>query len=125
MAHKYGAKRTHRPPVASERAEQAALFKWLDVAAPEGLFYSATAGGDGRATRTPGYTAGLPDVALIWRGKSIWIEMKRERGGVVSAVQELTLYEITLAGGLTFVAAGWVEAARFLSSVVPMKGSCP
>lgn len=122
---KYGAVKTRKAPVATERAEQTALFKWLTMAAPDGLFYSATAGGDGRATRTPGYRAGLPDVVLIWRGRPIWIELKRERGGAVSDAQWATNQAIVMAGGVTFIANGWVEAARWLVDIIPMRSSAP
>ena len=109
------------PPIASERAEQAALFAWLDRAAPPGLFYSATAGGDGRATRTPGYRAGLPDVLLIWRRRPILIEMKRARGGRLSPEQRACHLAITLAGGVVFVAHGWVSAAMFIATIIPLR----
>lgn len=110
-------------PVATERQEQAALFAWLDRVAPPGLFYTAIPGGDGRATRTPGFRSGTPDVLLIYRGKPILIELKRRKGGRLSDHQSEAHYAITHAGGLAVVSYGWDEARQFLEQIIPMRGA--
>jgi hypothetical protein len=109
------------PPIASERAEQAALFAWLATAAPPGLWFGAIPGGDGRETRAPGYVAGTPDVLLVWQGRPVFVEMKRRRGGVLSPEQILAHQHITLAGGVVIVAYGWEDAAAQLRLLVPMR----
>jgi hypothetical protein len=107
--------------VATERAEQQALFDWLKTAAPPDLFFSACPGGDGRPTRTPGFRAGTPDAFLIYRGRFIAVEMKRRRGGVLSLEQIMAHARITLAGGVVIVAHGWEDAAAQLRLMVPMR----
>jgi hypothetical protein len=108
-------------PVARERQEQAALFGWLAVAAPPGLWFGAIPGGDGRETRAPGYVAGTPDVLLIWAGRPILLEIKRRRGGVVSAEQTAAHAAIALAGGVVVVGYGWEDAAAQLRMIIPMR----
>lgn len=105
-------------PLATERAEQAALAQWLKVAAPAGLYWTAIPAGDGRMTRTPGYRSGTPDMLCIWKGRPILIEMKRRKRGRTSDDQHDAHQAITLAGGVVFVAKGWEAAAEFLRSAV-------
>lgn len=71
-----------------ERAFQAAVFRFLDIALPQDktIFYSAIPGGDGKVTLAPGYKSGLMDVLLIKRGVAHFIELKTQ-SGVVSTAQ--------------------------------------
>jgi hypothetical protein len=108
-------------PIASERAEQAALFDWLRVAAPPGLWFGAIPGGDGRETRAPGWVAGTPDVLVVWKGRAVLIEMKRVARGRVAIAQHDCHAALCAAGALVFVAAGWEAAADFLRTIVPMR----
>ncbi len=68
-----------------ERALQQAAADYLNLALPDDAFFSSIPGGDGRATLTPGYVSGLPDAVLIYRGTSIFIEFKTEKGRVSDA----------------------------------------
>ena len=72
-------------------------------------------------TRAPGFCAGAPDAILIWAGRAIFVELKRRRGGKLSAEQILAHRHITLAGGVVVVAYGWEDAAAQLRLLVPMR----
>jgi hypothetical protein len=108
-------------PVAMEKAEQAAFFQWLKISAPQDLWATCIPGGDGKVTRAPGFCAGAPDCLIIYRSRAILIEMKRRRGGKLSAEQILAHAAITLAGGVVVVAYGWEDAAAQLRLLVPMR----
>lgn len=50
-----------------------------------------------------GVKNGWPDIAILWKGRFIGIELKREAGGVVSEAQEEVHKRIILAGGVVTV----------------------
>jgi hypothetical protein len=111
-----------RVPVASERAEVVALLEWLARSGPPvECFVTTIPGGDGRETRAPGYVAGTPDICILYRGRTIWLEMKRVRGGRLAAAQMAAHERITLAGGLVLIACGWQDAAEQLRLLIPMR----
>jgi hypothetical protein len=88
----------------SETELQASIAEALEFALPRDCFWTAIPGGDGRATRTPGYRSGTPDLLFIYRGLPLFIEMKRPRGGVVSAAQRDVHPLIEAAGGRVYTA---------------------
>ncbi len=108
--------------VPTENQEQAALFEWASVMKrkyPElELMYHAPNGGlrDGRTAATlqrTGVKSGVPDVCLpVPRGEfgSLYIEMKRRKGGVVSARQKIWLDRLNANGNRAVVCRGWEEA---------------
>jgi hypothetical protein len=110
------------PPVASERAEVVALLEWLARSGPPvNCWYSVIPGGDGRETRAPGFVAGTPDMVFVVRGKVVFLEMKRVRGGRLAAAQMAVHERITLAGGLVLIACGWQDAAEQLRLLIPFR----
>lgn len=74
-----------------ERQLQKAVAEYLGRALPAGAFFSSIPGGEGRATRTPGYAAGLPDMLIIWDGRPFFLELKSKRGRVSPAQHETML----------------------------------
>jgi len=115
-------KRAPAMPAASERAEVVALLEWLVRSGPPvECFVTTIPGGDGRETRAPGWVAGTPDICILYRGRTIWLEMKRVRGGRLSAAQVAAHERITLAGGVVLVAYGWQDAAQQLAMLIPMR----
>lgn len=107
----------------TENQEQAALFEWagwMEKEMPElKLLYSIPNGGY-RLPQTAvmlqrtGVKSGVPDVCLPIPRKGfggLYIEMKRVKGGAVSANQEIWIRALTKAGNKAVVCKGW-ESAR-------------
>ena len=121
-----------KPPVPTEDAEQAALFRMaalhekqypelaLLFAIPNGSYKSPAAR---RLFKATGLRSGVPDLMLpvmrpvralagadydLYAG--LWIELKRTQGGVVSAEQKRWIADLNEQGYLAVVCAGW-EAA--------------
>lgn len=106
----------------TENAEQAALFQWAELASgahPElRLLYAIPNGGlrDGRTAVTlqrTGVKSGVPDVCLPIPRKgygALYIEMKRQKGGVVSSNQKTWIKRLNDAGNRAVVCRGWQQA---------------
>ena len=109
--------------IPTENQEQAALFEWAEAASgkyPElRLLHAIPNGGlrDGRTAavlQRTGVKSGVPDIHLpIPRGEyaGLWVELKRQKGGVVSANQRIWLNRLNANGSKAVVCNGW-EAAR-------------
>lgn len=137
-----------RPPVLTEDAEQMALFDWIDVAswgasdehrAALALAHAIPNGGHRRKAtagrlKATGVRAGVPDVCLPCRSADgqyigLYVELKRQRGGVVSPAQECWHAALRAAGHRVTVARGWQEAAEAIAyhlglpaSLTPWRG---
>lgn len=118
-------KRPERPreaPTPLEHPLQASVCDALKLLLPVDCFLSAIPGGDRQVTLTPGYESGTPDLLLVWRGRAIFIEMKRAKG-VVSEDQEKIHKRITLAGGLVATCRSLGDVMQFLVMIgIPMRG---
>jgi len=80
-----------------ERDLHRAVAAYLDAALPKDAYWTTIPGGDGRATRAPGYKPGCPDLLVAWNGITVLIELKTERGRLSDAQKE-TFEQIFLAG---------------------------
>ena len=58
--------------------------------------------------------AGTPDILACVNGRFIAIEVKREKGGVVSELQKSKIRKINSAGGIAFVARNVDEVSTML-----------
>lgn len=58
--------------------------------------------------------AGTPDILACVNGRFIGIEVKREKGGVVSELQKSKIRQIKNAGGIAFVARSVEEVSAML-----------
>ena len=108
--------------IATEDQEQEALFQWAEFAAcamPELRLMYAIPNGGYRAPRTAallkrtGVKPGVPDICLpVPRPPhpSLYIELKRVKGGVVSAYQKCWHYDLKAQGHKVVVAYGWEQA---------------
>lgn len=63
-----------------------------------------------------GVQAGIPDLFIIVGGRLVAIEMKRTKGGVISAYQRHWITELNNALVPTIVAKGAEEAIAFIDS---------
>lgn len=104
----------------TEEVEQANFVHYLEL---KGLRFTAIPNSTytkswaikNRNTRM-GVRAGLPDLLVIVPGKVIFIEMKREKGGVLSLMQKEWIAALNLAGTPAHVAKGCLEAINIIES---------
>ena len=113
--------------IATEDAEQEALFKWAELAAcamPELRLMYAIPNGGYRAPRTAallkrtGVKPGVPDMCLpVAKGKwhGLYIELKRAKGGVVSAEQKVWHNRLQEQGYCVKVCRGWEQAREAIT----------
>ena len=109
-----------------EGAEQATLFNWAQMMSgryPELrlLFHIPNGGGRSKAEagrfKMEGVKAGVPDLFLpVARGKchGLFIELKRQDGGRVSAEQKAWIDELRGQGYEARVCCGWEHASEAL-----------
>lgn len=135
-------------PVATEHEEQATLVEWSATAAarhpelhllfaiPNGAaLASKSTGRRGRFSRqamklrAEGLRPGVPDLCLpVPRGKyhGLFIEMKRTKGGTLSAEQREWLASLTVQGYCAIRCNGWLEARaailQYLTTEVLIEG---
>lgn len=67
-----------------------------------------------RRNKEQGVRAGIPDLFCIINNKPVWIEMKRQKGGVLSESQKNWIKALQDAGQTVFVARGADEAIKFI-----------
>lgn len=112
-----------------EHKEQATLIEWWRYAhklfgIPEQLLFAIPNGGARSATtgallKAEGVRAGVPDLFLaVPRGSchGLFIEMKKIKGGVVSAAQEAMCAELRSQGYAVEICHGWQEAVTTITS---------
>jgi hypothetical protein len=111
-------------PVASESAEQQALFQWAELASGKhyelGLLF-AIPNGSHKSIATAmrfkreGLKAGVPDILLpVARGGfyGLFVELKRVRGGRMSEEQWQWRAALLCEGYQCVICKGWEEAAK-------------
>lgn len=106
-----------------ETEEQQALFQWVGYQLnkyPElALLYHISNEGkrNPRRAKAEGIKAGVPDLCLpVPRGNNhgAYIEMKRRKGGRVTAEQAKWMEELMAQGYAVALCNGWESAAKFL-----------
>lgn len=108
-------------PIATEEVEQRNFVRWLDAkgykytSIPNSTYTKSWA--QKRKNTAMGLRAGFPDMVVIANGKFICVEMKRERGGVISTFQKDWIEAIKQTGVPVAVCAGAAEAIKFINSV--------
>lgn len=126
-------------PCPTEETEQICLFHWAQAQSgkyPElALMYHIPNGGKrGKAEaarfKAAGVKAGVPDICLpvkrSWHWRTIpsdliapysglYIELKRQRGGAVSAAQKKWIAALREAGYAVEVCKGWMAAAAVIT----------
>lgn len=61
-----------------------------------------------------GVRKGFPDYVILSKKKAIFLELKREKGGVISKEQREWIDTLELLGYCAYVARGFTEAQRLL-----------
>lgn len=102
----------------TEHEEQVTLFTWFRMRYAGMLMYAIPNGGarcsiTGARLRDEGVLEGVPDIFLPCPsgGKhGLYIEMKRQKGGRVSAPQKAVMQALRMQGYEVAVCHGWQEA---------------
>lgn len=114
--------------VPTEHEEQVALFQWVRVAAGSrpalNLLYAIPNGGHRHKAvaaklAAEGVKPGVPDLCLpVARGEfhGLYIELKRAKGGTVSAGQKAWLGDLSAEGYCAMRCNGWDEARQALTT---------
>ena len=96
-----------------EHGEQVTFVNWFRASFPSVRIFAIPNGGkrgkaEAKRLKDEGVTAGVPDLYIpAWR---LWVEMKRQDGGVLSAEQEDWLDYLQTVGDSVIVAHGWEHA---------------
>ena len=109
----------------SEHLEQVRLVSWFRRQYPDTRILAIPNGGgrsasQGAALKAEGVQAGVPDLCVPeWL---LWIEMKREAGGVVSPVQRDWIQYLESIGHRVIVGKGFEDAKRQILDVKKPEG---
>ena len=102
----------------TELQEQKAFIRWLQL---KGIAYFAIPNGSKRTrwqaqqAKAEGMVAGAPDLAVILpQGVTLWVEMKRRKGGTQTQAQKAMQKRLKACGHLYRVCRGWEEAKAFV-----------
>jgi len=104
----------------SEHLQQVRLVAWFRRTYPDVRVFAVPNGGarsgvQGAKLKAEGVTPGVPDLFVPeW---SLWIEMKRESGGIVSPVQRDWIAYLESIGHRVIVGHGFEDAKRQIESV--------
>ena len=104
----------------SEHLEQVRLVSWFRRQWPDVRIFAVPNGGlrsasQGAALKASGTVAGVPDLFVpAW---SLWIEMKRSTGGVVSPVQRDWIAYLNGIGHQVIVGHGFEDARAKIESI--------
>lgn len=120
--------------IPTEAEEQEALFRWIAFSAakyPELLLFSHTPNEgkrsiqNGAALKRMGLKSGVPDLHLpVARGKyhSLYIELKRTKGGRVSDNQKWWIDRLNEQNNLAVVCYGWEQAKDVICGYLSLSG---
>ena len=108
----------NKTPTPTEHEDQVTLFTWVRMRYAGMLMYAIPNGGarssiTGARLRDEGVLAGVPDIFLPCPsgGKhGLYIEMKRQKGGRVSAPQKAVMQALRMQGYEVAVCHGWQDA---------------
>ena len=109
----------------SEHLQQVRLVSWFRRQYPDTRIFAIPNGGarsgvQGAALKAEGVTPGVPDLFVpAWL---LWVEMKREAGGVVSPVQRDWIQYLEGIGHRVIVGRGFEDAKRQILDVKKPEG---
>ena len=104
----------------SEHLQQVRLVSWFRRSYPDVRVFAIPNGGhrgvsQGAALKAEGVSPGVPDLFVpAW---NLWVEMKREAGGVVSPVQRDWIEYLESIGHRVIIGRGFEDAKRQIESV--------
>lgn len=104
----------------SEHLEQVRLVSWFRKTWPDVRIFAIPNGGgrsmaQGAALKTEGVSPGVPDLFVpAW---SLWVEMKRQTGGVLSPVQKDWIEYLECIGHTVIIGRGFEDAKAQIESI--------
>jgi hypothetical protein len=107
----------------SEHLEQVRLVSWFRRTYPGVRVFAIPNGGarsgvQGASLKAEGVSPGVPDLFVPeWL---LWIEMKRETGGIVSPVQRDWIEYLESIGHRVIVGRGFEDARRQIETIKPL-----
>lgn len=107
--------------VPTEYEEQVTVVQYLSLkgykhtAIPNSTY--TTSWNQKRRNKATGLNAGLPDLIAIVNDNLIWIEMKRQKGGVLSQAQKDWIAALEAAGQTVRVCKGAEQAIEFIKEI--------
>ena len=118
-------------PIPTEKQEQVKLCMWLRK---NSIFFYAIPNGGSRnyweaiALNKAGLLAGVPDlcipIPMPLKGKySLYIELKRQVGGVVSEKQKTVMDRLNGFGNYAVVCCGWEEARKVVEEYLDLSST--
>lgn len=102
-------------PLPTEHEEQRDFVAWFRRAYPDARIFAVPNGGQrsrtqGAKLKVEGVSPGVPDLFVpAW---SLWVEMKRARGGRLSAAQKDWIDYLERIGHVVIVGHGYVDARQ-------------
>ena len=105
-----------------ESALQMQVVHALDWSLPPEAIVLVIPGGNGRATTAPGYKSGSPDTFVVYRGRVIFLELKRLKGGRLSPEQEDLHKRLMLCGAVVLVGRTLDQVMDQLRALIPLRG---
>lgn len=125
-------KQKNSVPIPTESDEQQSLFRWINWVLPKypelELFHHITNEGkrsvyEGARLKREGLLKGVPDLHLpVAHGdySSLYIELKRSKGGRVSKEQEERFLQLRKAGNFVMICYGWEEAKEAIEYYIKL-----
>ena len=115
-----------RSSIPSEHSEQVGFVRWFRTKWPRMLIFAIPNGGKRNITTAKllvkeGVVAGVPDLFIPAWG--IWVEMKRQKGGRLSADQEGMINYLESVGHHVVVGLGALDASEKLLRLLKMDGA--
>ena len=112
--------------IPSEHAEQVGFVRWFRTKWPRVLIFAIPNGGKRNITPAKllvkeGVVAGVPDLFIPAWG--IWVEMKRQKGGRLSADQDGIINYLESVGHHVVVGLGALDASEKLLRLLKMDGA--
>jgi len=107
----------------SEHLEQVRLVSWFRKTYPDVRIFAVPNGGariglQGAKLKAEGVSPGVPDLCVpAW---NLWVEMKRETGGIVSPVQKDWIEYLQGIGHHVIVGRGFEDAKRQIQMIKPL-----
>lgn len=114
-------------PIPTEYEEQCKFVQYLEILKKKGAIKRFTAIPNSTYTKSwsqkhknkaSGLRSGLPDLFILTPNGSLFIEMKRTKGGTTSATQKEWIKDLNDSGIPTKVCKGYDEAVEFLNEII-------
>ena len=108
----------------SEHQEQVALINWFRLNYPQFVIVAVPNGGnrnliEAKKLKEEGVLKGFPDIAIFLKyPKVILLEMKKQKGGVVSKEQKKVHQKLSDLGHTVIVGYGFIDAKNKIEELL-------